>query len=296
MIRETIFKYQIVNTLNGIIISTVLLFVFECQASTDKELKPFLRIDHVMGIAHRGGAELGPENTLMAFELASELEMDAIELDVHITKDNHIVVIHDYTIDRTTNGTGRVKDFTLDQLKEFDAAYWFSPDGGETFPYRGKGVTVPTLDEVFDNFSHMRINIDIKQNKPVIVDLILTTVKEYNLSEQVNIFSFFGSVIKQVRRTYPEISNAFTIAETLNFLAFVQQGRIREFDTAGDVFQIPLSINEVFPVASEFIEAAHSQNLMVHVWTIDDKAIMEEMVDLGVDGIITDRPDLFNDL
>ena len=249
-----------------------------------------------MGLAHRGGAELRPENTLIAFELASELEMDAIELDVNITKDNQIVVIHDYTIDRTTNGTGKVKDFTLNQLKEFDAAYWFSQDGGETFPYRGKGVTIPTLEEVFNNFSHMRINIDIKQNRPGIVDLILTSVKEYNLSEQVNIFSFYGSVIKQVRRTYPDISNAFTIAETLNFLSFVQQGRILEFDAAGDVFQLPLSRNEVFPVASEFVEAAHSLNLMVHAWIVDDKEIMEELVGLGVDGIITDRPDLFNDL
>ncbi len=246
-----------------------------------------------MGIAHRGGAALRPENTIFAFELASEMVMDAIELDVHITKDNRIVIIHDNSINRTTNGTGKVKDFTIDELKEFDAAYWFTQNNGETFPFRGKGITIPTLEEVFDQFSHMRICIDVKENSTQAVDLILQSIDEYDLIEQVNIFSFYRKVIKLVRKKNPEISNAFTVAEALQFLQFIQQERVCEFNLDGDVFQVPLAINGTTPFTSEFIEAAHSINLKVHVWTVNDQTIMEELIKSGVDGIITDRPDLF---
>ncbi|HDH09983.1 MAG TPA: glycerophosphodiester phosphodiesterase, partial [Chloroflexi bacterium] len=103
--------------------------------------KPYLTSDRPLVMAHRG-AGLAPENTLVAFQKALDLGADVLELDVHATKDGEIVVIHDETVDRTTDGRGAVKDFTLEELKRLDAGYHFTPDGGVTYPYRGRGITI----------------------------------------------------------------------------------------------------------------------------------------------------------
>ena len=117
-------------------------------------------------MAHRGGAGLWPENTMFAFERAAEMGADVIETEIHSTADNNLVLIHDKTVDRTTNGTGPVNSFTLAELKELDAGYKWTTDGGRTFPFRGKGITVPTLEEVFTGLPNIPINIDIKQIAP----------------------------------------------------------------------------------------------------------------------------------
>src|SRR5690606_39178428 len=114
-------------------------------------------------IAHRGGAALAPENTLAAFRMAvGAWASDMIELDVRATRDGHCVVFHDATVDRTTDATGAVADFTLDQIRQFDAGHWFTPDGGTTFPFRGRGITVPTIDDVLGALPDTRLTIEVK--------------------------------------------------------------------------------------------------------------------------------------
>src|SRR5918994_6298404 len=115
-----------------------------------------------VNLAHRGASALAPENTIDAFRLAVEAGAGGLELDVHMTRDGHIVVIHDATVDRTTNGSGAVSEMTLAKLRGFDAGHTFSPDGDPTRPYRGKGVRVPTLVEILEEFPELPVNIEIK--------------------------------------------------------------------------------------------------------------------------------------
>src|SRR5918997_5118102 len=128
--------------------------------------------DWPVNLAHRGASSLAPENTIEAFRIALEAGAGGLELDVHMTRDGHIVVIHDATVDRTTSGTGAVSEMTLDELRGPDAGYNFSPDGGLTRPYRGRGTKVPTLGEVLEEFPGVAVNIDIKAGTPGIEETL----------------------------------------------------------------------------------------------------------------------------
>ena len=142
---------------------------------------PFVREGGVEVIAHRGGWGLWPENTLFAFQNAVDLGVDMLELDIRGTKDGHIVVFHDSRLRRTTNGTGRVNEFTLEELKKLDAGYQWSPDDGKTFPFRGKGIVIPTLKEVFESFPEMRISIEIKDREPQMVTSFIDVICKYGV-------------------------------------------------------------------------------------------------------------------
>jgi glycerophosphoryl diester phosphodiesterase len=122
--------------------------------------------DWPVNFAHRGGAKIVPENTLEGFREGLRVGAGVLELDVHATADGHVVVIHDETVDRTTDGSGAVREMTLAEVKRLDAGYWFTPDGGKTYPYRGEGVRVPTLEEVYRQFPDVPINVEIKGERP----------------------------------------------------------------------------------------------------------------------------------
>ena len=129
---------------------------------TDDKNRPLL-------MAHRGGAGLWPENTLYGFKRAVDLGVDVLETEVRRTSDGVMVLMHDRTVDRTTNGTGAINAFNMGEVKALDAGFTWSSDGGQTFPFRDRGITVPALEEIFSTFPNMRINIDIKQVEPSLV-------------------------------------------------------------------------------------------------------------------------------
>src|SRR5215208_4358914 len=139
--------------------------------------KRTVRGEWPLNLAHRGASALAPENTFEAFRLAVEDGAGGLELDVHMTRDGHIVVIHDATVDRTTNGSGAVSEMTLDELRRLDAGYNFSPDGGPTRPYRGRGIRVPTFGEVLEEFPRVAVNIEIKLGSPGIEESVLRVLR-----------------------------------------------------------------------------------------------------------------------
>src|ERR671921_1084938 len=145
--------------------------------------------DWPVNLAHRGASSLAPENTIEAFRLALEAGAGGLELDVHMTRDGHIVVIHDATVDRTTNGFGAVSEMTFDELRRFDAGHNFSPDGGSTRPYRGRGVRVPTLGEVLEEFPSVAVNIDIKAGTPGIEETLFRVLREADALRRVLVVS-----------------------------------------------------------------------------------------------------------
>ena len=127
--------------------------------------------------AHRGASARAPENTLEAFRAAVEAGAGGLELDVHMTLDREIVVIHDATVDRTTNGSGAVAEMTLDELRSFDAGYRFCLDGGRTYPYRGRGLRVPTLAEIYEDFPDVSVNMEIKEGQPGVEERVAEVIR-----------------------------------------------------------------------------------------------------------------------
>src|SRR5918992_5358391 len=153
-----------------------------------------------VNLAHRGASALAPENTIEAFRLAVEAGAGGLELDVHMTRDGHIVVIHDATVDRTTNGSGAVSEITLDELRGFDAGYHFSSDGGPSRPYRGRGVRVPTLGEVLEEFPGVAVNIDIKAGAPGIEETVFRVLREADALRRVLVVSIPHAIVKRFRK------------------------------------------------------------------------------------------------
>jgi glycerophosphoryl diester phosphodiesterase len=243
-------------------------------------------------MAHRGGAGLWPENTVYAFARAVEMGVDVLEMDLHSTSDGALVIIHDDTVDRTTDGTGPINRLTLDQLKRLDAAYRWSGDGGRSFPLRGQGIGVPTLYELFKAFPRMRFNIDIKQEQPSLIKPFCRLIRESGMTDRVLVASFDAKVLDEFRRECAEVATSASPADVSRFLVLKT---IEPADTrttpAARALQVPEYAGGRQVLDRELVEAAHRHQLEVHAWTINDEATMRRLISLGVDGIITDYPD-----
>ncbi len=159
------------------------------KCSTPQEM---LRCDKVVNIAHRGGRRIRPEHTLLAYDQALEDGADILELDVHETSDGMLVVMHDATVDRTTDCTGLIKEMTFADLRNCDAGYNFSNDDGQTYPYRGTGLVVPTMQEVFDRYPDAPFIIEVKQSDPSIVDHFVEVIRDYGVEDKMTGSAFSG--------------------------------------------------------------------------------------------------------
>lgn len=249
-----------------------------------------------MVFAHRGGGGLFPENTLGAFEYSAKMGVDVLELDVHATSDGALVVHHDSTVDRTTDGRGRIGELTLDEIKKLDAGYAFSTDGGKTFPFRGKGVTIPTLEEIFAALPEMTFNVEPKQQTPSIIKPLCSLIRERKMADKVIVGSFRQAVLDEFRLECSEVATSASPSEVSKFLALSKTGVAESYSPPMQALQVPEYIGALQVVSKQFVEAAHKRNLKVHVWTINETADMQRLLDLGVDGIMTDYPDRLMDL
>jgi len=243
----------------------------------------FFESDRPMVIAHQGGEGLRPSNTLIAFENAVALGVDVLEMDVHSTADGALVLIHDDTVDRTTDGTGRVNDFTLAELQQLDAGEYWTADDGATTPYRGQGVRIPTLDEVLTAFPQMKFNIEIKQVEPSIAASLCEALRAHDLTDRTLVASFHPTAMNEFRAACPEVATSMVEDEIRPFFIL---------NTVFLAFQVPEYSGSLHVLTPRFVRGAHGNNVAVHPWTIDDPADMARFLDMGVDGIITDRPDL----
>jgi glycerophosphoryl diester phosphodiesterase len=246
-------------------------------------------------IAHRGGAGLGPENTLYAFTRARELGVDVLEMDAQVTADGVLVVMHDSTLDRTTDGSGPINKLTLAQLKKLDAAFRWSPDGGRSFPLRGRGIVVPTLQDVFNAFPEMRFNIEPKQAEPSLVKPLCRMIREGGAQKRVMVGSFSAQVLEEFRAACPEVATSASPAEVNALLATSAANSdglhlLRGIPSL-QALQVPEHMLGRKVLTRELIESAHALDLQVHAWTINDEESMKRLIELGVDGIITDYPD-----
>ncbi|HID33559.1 MAG TPA: glycerophosphodiester phosphodiesterase [Anaerolineae bacterium] len=245
--------------------------------------------------AHRGGAGLWPENTLLAFEHAAQLGVDVLELDVHLTADDELVVIHDATVDRTTDGRGRVREMTVAQLQTLDAGYRFTSDDG-AHPYRGQGVTIPTLAEVLTTFPNHRINIEIKDDDRRAAERLAEIIDAFAAQNRVIVVSFHDEPLTYFRKLQHRVATAAGPGETRTFFILSKLHLWRFHRAHADAYQVPTNKGRARFDDAFFIAHAHKLNQQVHFWTINDPEEMRRLLALGADGIMTDRPDLGMDL
>jgi len=245
-------------------------------------------------VAHRGDSAHFPENTLEAFISACRMGVDVIETDVHLSKDGTLVIWHDDTLDRNTNGTGIIEDHTLEELKSYDAGYTFTTDGGKTFPFRGKGVRLCTLDEALKACPAQRFNVDLKTKGEPIVDAFITVVEQNQAKKRVVGASFHFSNLKLLRKKEPRIQTSITGIEVRLYLV-LQKARLlpKVLNSMRQIiFQVPPSQGPITVITPSFVKAMHKRNAIIQVWTINDRAEMERLFGMGVDSVMTDKPAL----
>ncbi len=257
-------------------------------------MKPFLSRPLPYLIAHRGGSRLAPENTLAAFGGAAQLGADAIELDVRLTKDGEVVVFHDATTERITGLAGAVADRTLAELRSLDAGWSFTTDGGATFPWRGRGLVVPRLAEVFDLHPGMLFNIEAKDPAAPLAEALARLVLSKGRIHSVCIGSFDDVQGERLRQLLPEACHFLPErAATCHVIAARTHNRVSDCPAGYDVADLPAHMDDGRPVVDETVVGYfHARQMPVHVWTVDDEAEMHALLTAGVDGIMTDRPDV----
>ena len=239
--------------------------------------------------AHRGGSALAPENTMAAFDNGLACGADGLECDVHLSRDGVPVVIHDPTVDRTTNGTGAVADLRVADMAALDAGYRFAGDGG--FPFRGKGFGVPTLGAVFDRYPLVPGLVELKSADPRMASLVVDQIRAVDGIGRTTVGSFHQGALDAVRAYDPRIrTGAHTdeIKSELTAAVFGSGARTPPFQ----VFQVPELYAGMRVVTREFIARAHDVGVSVIVWTVDREEDILRLLEWGVDGLITDRPDV----
>jgi glycerophosphoryl diester phosphodiesterase len=246
--------------------------------------------DKVLLMAHRGGEGVWPSNTLYAFQQAAALGADVLELDIHATRDGVLVVRHDPFVESTTDGQGYISQLTLAEIQCLDAGYTWTADGGQSFPFRGQGITIPTLEAVLAAFPNLRLNIDIKPEDPAVVAPFVALLRKYDKVAQVMVGSFHDRQLRLFRRLCPEAETAAGVHETLGLFLLNKIGLGALYRARAQAFQIPECYGRLRVVTPGFIRAAHAHGMQVHVWTVDEEQDMRRLIDWGVDGIITNYP------
>ncbi len=264
---------------------------FSAEIASHREKKKLFKDGRFWVIAHRGFSGRYPENTMAAFEAAAKLPIDALELDVHSTRDGRIVVIHDSALDRTTDRTGRVFDENWATLKQADAGFMFDPDQNSSFPFRGKGIGIPLLEDSFKAFPNMNFIIEIKQTLPAIEEPVYRLIKKYKMEDKVVVASEHTEPLTRFRSLAPAIPTNFSAQESIAFYNSFRLHLANFYKGSGDALQIPPRFRGDQVVTKAFCETAKKKGIVIHVWTVNDIEEMKQLIDFGVDGIITDFPD-----
>jgi glycerophosphoryl diester phosphodiesterase len=237
-----------------------------------------------MVFAHRGGAALRPENTMLAFDHGLSLGADGLEFDVRLSRDGIVVVHHDPTLDRTTSGTGPLAAHTAEELARLDAGYRF--DG-----FRGKAGGVPRLDDVLRRFAGARFIIELKMNDPALAYRTIDAVRAAGAVERTALGSFGTRVLRAARAYEPRIATGASREET-RLALYRSWVRWPVRRPPYNEFQVPEMAGSTRVVSPRFVKYAHQAGVKVRVWTVDDAADMRRLLTWGVDALISDRPDL----
>ena len=259
--------------------------------SLKTEGKSFFDTEIPIVFAHRGASGYFPENTTLAFAEAIEAGTNYIETDAHLTKDESPILHHDENLKDTTGEDKLIGELTYDEIKKLDAGYNFTPDGGKSYPFRGRGVYVPTLNEALGQFKGARFNIDIKDGKKKTARIVLDVVKRHGAKGRVLIASKSKMALGHVRKEAPDVETSASKSEAIKFLSMSIIKMKSLYEIPFSALQIPKEVFEPSFLNSRLIEAAKHAGVQIHVWTINNEDDMKRLFDIGVDGIFTDFPE-----
>lgn len=257
--------------------------------------RPYFGPTTPIAFAHRGGAKRWPENTLLAFRNAADLGYTHIETDIHETSDGHIVCFHDPTLERTTNGHGNLRDYTLAELRQLDAGHNFVEDGA--YPFRGADARIPTLEEALELGPQLHYNLEIKPNDPTLPRRVWEFIEHHGIHDRVLVASEHDEMTEGFRKhSRGRVATSPGRKGALEFWGRVLLGAWKHAMFSFDALQIPHTVRGMNVITPRFVEAAHHHGIQVHVWTIDDPSEMDELLGVGVDAIMTDLPDVLLDV
>lgn len=245
--------------------------------------------DEPLILAHRGASAYAPDHTHTALRLALEQGAHAIEADVHLSRDGHPILHHNGDLSENTDGGGPIDRYTLAQLREFDAGYRYSPDGGRTYPYRGKGERLLTLADALEAFPDTRFNLDIKQRKAA--EPTRRIIEEHGAADRVLVASFYSWRRGPALRRHPG-PRSVSLDQMLPFMLLHWARLDAMWKPPVEAMQLPEFYHGLRVVTPRLIERAHRHGIRVHVWTVDDEGEMDRLLDWGVDGIVTNKPDV----
>jgi len=261
-------------------------------------------------IAHgdEAGCGLYPGNTLLYLKQMVSLGVDALEMDLNLTADGHLVLMHDTSLERTSDGTGLVREHTLAELRRLNMAYhWRRQENGETFhtdtdtdtdteisgdyPYRNNPLSVATIDEVFAALPQTPMIIELKNDDDTAAIALSRAIANAGCSDRVIVSSFHSEVIRTFRRLSPGVATGATMWEALIFYAAHLLGAERRLKPAYQTMQLPMRFHGIPVFTKRFIRATRRLGLHISVWTVDKPGDMQRYIDRGLDGIVTNRPD-----
>ena len=234
-------------------------------------------------IGHRGAAAYAPENTMASFHLALEQGADALEFDVRITRDSEAVVLHDPTLERTTDATGPLRLRTLHELEQVDAGFRFSPDGGRSYPWRGKGVRIPTLRNVIQDLPAVPLLIEVKE--PEVQEAVARVLQETGATGRAILAGSDWRSLRAFRSPPVHLGASRRDIARLYF-------RLGSPDPACRCYAVPDRFKFLSIPTRRFVNAAHQRGASVHVWTVDDPEVARRLWANGVNGVVTNRPDV----
>ena len=256
------------------------------------------RLSKPVTIAHQGGNKIYPDESLLAFTNAINMGIQVIEFDIHRTKDGIIVINHDQTIDRLTNGTGLIREMSWVELQQVDGAYNWSPDG-LTYPYRDKGIKILSLIEMMDAFPQQLYDIEIKQHDPPLEKDLCDLLRKYGVAaDQAIVASFRDETLARFHDICPEVAISLPVNQGTVLYILSRVGLERLLPLEAVIAQLPTTFSTKLgqlKLDRRYIEAFAKGDRQVWVWTVNDSIEMKRLVKMGAHGIITDRPDILMD-
>ncbi len=255
----------------------------------------------VLAIAHQGGNLERPDETMESFRNGRNTGSDVLEFDVHLSADGHLIVIHDIRVDRTTNGRGRINEMNLPEIEILDAGYWWPYHSNDdvakakvpedqNFPWRGKGLNLLTLNEMLSEFPDIPLNIEVKSGGAKAALQTYRVLKEAERLGDVLVVSSDTEILKAYREYAPDSPTGAHRGEVTRFWILGKLGLGGLANVKATALQVPITQGKLKIITPAFIRRAHRNGLAVHAWTINDEEEMVQLIEIGIDGIITDLP------
>lgn len=252
----------------------------------------FPRSDVPLVIAHgdERGSGLYPGNTLLYLEKMVALGVDALEIDVNLSADGQLVLNHDPNLERTSDGRGAVGEHSLAELRKLNMAYHWSRDGRQ-FPYRDDPLSIATIEEAFATLPHTPMIIELKNDSPRAAEALCESIRRFRRQEWVIVSSFHQKVIEHFRRLCPEVVTGAATVDALKLYSAQLFGTEQWLQPGYGAMQLPVRYFGLPVFTRRFVRAARRLGLHLSVWTVDECEDMQRYIDLGLDGIVTNRPD-----